>query len=118
MNEKLIEKKAKSIVDSNRIKDAKKAFIEKTGLEGDSLEEFEAEFEERMGLASFSVDDLDKHLTKAYKLATGFSDDKIKEIGRARAVASAGSLAGGDKVKDSERTRIKSEVDDLLYGRL
>jgi len=30
MNEKLIEKKAKSIVEQEKIKDTKKAFIEKT----------------------------------------------------------------------------------------
>jgi len=118
LNEKMIEEKAKSIVNSNRVIDQKKAFIEKTELEGDELKAFEEEFEERLGLKSFTVDKLDEHLTKAYKLATGYSEDKIKEIQKSKAIASAGSLAGNDKTNEAGKSRIKSEVDDLLDGRI
>ncbi len=114
----MIEEKAKSIVNSNRVIDQKKAFIEKTGLEGDELKAFEEEFEDRLGLKSFTVDKLDEHLTKAYKLATGYSEDKIKEIQKSKAIASAGSLAGNDKTNEAGKSRIKSEVDDLLDGRI
>lgn len=118
MNEKLIDQRAKSIVNENRIKDTKKAFIEKTGLEGEELQAFEQEFEERTQLKSFNVDKLDEHLTKSFKLATGYSEEKIKEIQRSRVIASAGALNGGDKVKDASKARIKSEIDELLDGRI
>lgn len=118
LNEKMVEEKAKSIVDSNRIVDQKKAFIEKIGLEGDELKAFEEEFEERLWLKSFTVDKLDEHLTKAFKLATGYSEDKIKEIQKSKAIASAWSLAGSDKTNEAGKSRIKSEVDDLLDGRI
>jgi hypothetical protein len=118
MNEKLIEKKAKSIVEQEKIKDTKKAFIEKTGLTGEELEAFESEFTERMQLKSFSVDNLDDHLTKAYKLATGYSAEQIKKIQESKAIANAGSMSGNSKLKDSEKSRISKEVDDLLDGRI
>lgn len=118
MNDKLITEKARAIVNESKIKDTKKAFIEKLGLEWDELQAFEQEFTERLEMKSFSVDKLDEALTKAYKLATGFDENKIKEIQRAKSIASAGSLAGNDKVAESNKSRIKNEVDDLLNGRI
>ena len=118
MNEKLIEKKAKSIVEQEKIKDTKKAFIEKTWLTGEELEAFESEFGERLQLKSFSVDSLDDHLTKAYKLATGYSAEQIKKIQESKAIANAGSMSGNSKLNDSEKSRISKEVDDLLDGRI
>lgn len=118
MNDKLITEKARAIVNESKIKDTKKAFIEKLGLEWDELQAFEQEFAERLEMKSFSVDKLDEALTKAYKLATGFDENKIKEIQRAKSIASAGSLAGNDKVAESNKSRIRNEVDDLLNGRI
>jgi len=118
LNEKLIEKKAKSIVEEQKIKDTKKAFIEKVWLTGEELEAFEAEFGERLQLKSFTVDGLDDHLTKAYKLATGYSAEQIKKIQESKAIASAGSVSWNNKLKDSEKSRISKEVDDLLDGRI
>jgi len=117
-NEKLIEQKAKSIYSENKIKDEKKAFIEKLWLSGEELEAFESEFAERTELKSFSVDKLDEHLSKAYKLATGYSEDKIKEIQKSKAIANASSMAGNDKVKEAAKSKAKGEVDDLLDGRI
>lgn len=93
LNEQLIEQKAKSIVNESKIKDTKKVFIEKMGLEGEELEEFERELDDRLQLRSFSIDKLDEHLAKSYKLATGYSEEKIKEIQRSKAIANAGSLS-------------------------
>lgn len=118
LTERMIEEKANSIVNKSRIVDTKKAFIEKLGLEGEELEAFEQEFAERTELRSFSIDKLDEHLTKSYKLATGYSEDKIKEIQRSKVIANAGAMNGGDKVKDANKSRIKSEVDELLNGRI
>lgn len=118
LNEKLIETKAKSIVDANKIKDTKKAFIEKVWLEWDELQAFEDEFNDRLDLKSFSVDNLDIHLTKAYKLATGYSEDKIKEIQRNKIIANAGNIKWADRVNEAQKSKIKSEVDDLLDGRI
>jgi len=118
MNEKLIESKAKSIFAASKIKDDKKAFIEKLGLDGEELEAFEAEFTERMDLKSFSVENLDQHLSKAYKLATGYSEDKIKEIQRNKAIASASSMSWNTKTTEQAKSKIRSEVDDLLDGRI
>jgi hypothetical protein len=118
MNERMVEEKAKSIVNQNRIQDTKKAFIEKTWLEGDDLKAFEEEFDDRLGLKSFTIDKLDEHLTKAFKLATGYTEDKIKEIQKAKAIASVAGMNGSDKVNESNKSRIKSEVDDLLNGRI
>ncbi len=118
LNEKLIEQKAKSIVEQEKIKDTKKAFINKVWLEGEELEAFEAEFSERLQLKSFNVDSLDDHLTKAYKLATGYSAEQIKKIQESKAIASAGSMSWNTKAKESEQKRINKEVDDLLDGRI
>lgn len=118
MNDKLITEKARAIVNETKIKDTKKAFIEKLGLEWDELQAFEQEFTERLEMKSFSVDKLDEVLTKSYKYATGFDENKIKEIQRAKSIASAGSLAGNDKVAESNKSRIRNEVDDLLNGRI
>ena len=118
LNEKMIERKAKSIVEAEKIKDTKKAFIEKTGLKGEELEAFESEFEERMQLKSFSINNLDDNLTKAYKLATGYSEEQIKDIQKSKMVASVSSVSGTSKQKDSETSRIHKEVNDLLEGRI
>jgi hypothetical protein len=117
-NEKLIEKKANSIYSENKIKDEKKAFISKLWLDGEELEAFNAEFEERTQLKSFNIDRLDEHLTKAYKLATGYSEDKIKEIQKSKAIASAGSIAGWDRTTEQAKSKMRSEVDELLNGRI
>lgn len=114
MNDKLITEKARAIVNESKIKDTKKAFIEKLGLQWDELQAFEQEFAERIERKSFSVDKLDEDLTKAYKLATGYSEDQIKERNRANAIASAGSLAGNDKVTESNKSRVKNEVRELM----
>ena len=118
LTEKMIEEKAKSIVEAEKIKDTKKAFIEKTGLKGEELEAFESEFEERMQLKSFSIDNLDDNLTKAYKLATGYSEEQIKDIQKSKMVASVSSVSWTSKQKDSETSRIHKEVNDLLEGRI
>lgn len=114
MNDKLITEKARAIVNESKIKDTKKAFIDKLGLEWEELQAFEQEFAERLEMKSFSVDKLDEALTKAYKLATGFDENKIKEIQRAKSIASAGSLAGNDKVAESNKSRVKNEVRELM----
>ena len=114
MNDKLITEKARAIVNETKIKDTKKAFIEKLGLEWDKLQAFEQEFTERLEMKSFSVDKLDEVLTKSYKYATGFDENKIKEIQRAKSIASAGSLAGNDKVAESNKSRVKNEVRELM----
>jgi len=118
LNERLIERKAKSIVAQEKIKDAKKAFIEKTWLSGDELESFEAEFGERLQMKSFSVESLDDHLTKAYKLATGYSSEQVRKIKESKLVASVSGISGNNKSKDAEQSRISKEVDDLLDGRI
>lgn len=118
LNERLIERKAKSIVAQEKIKDTKKAFIEKTWLSGDELESFEAEFGERMQMKSFSVESLDDHLTKAYKLATGYSPEQVRKIKESKLVASVSGISGNNKSKDAEQSRISKEVDDLLDGRI
>jgi hypothetical protein len=69
-------------------------------------------------LKSFSVDSLDDHLTKAYKLATGYSAEQIKKIQESKMIANVGSVSGNSKIKDSEKSRISKEVDDLLDGRI
>lgn len=117
MNDKLITEKARAIVNETKIKDTKKAFIEKLGLQWDDLQAFEQEFAERLEMKSFSVDKLDEALTKAYKLATGFDENKIKEIQRAKSIASAGSLAWNDKVAESDKSRIKNEVKEFMKNR-
>ena len=118
LNERLIERKAKSIVAQEKIKDTKKAFIEKTWLSGDELESFEAEFGERLQMKSFSVESLDDHLTKAYKLATGYSSEQVRKIKESKLVASVSGISGNNKSKDAEQSRISKEVDDLLDGRI
>jgi hypothetical protein len=65
-------------------------------------------------LKSFSIEKLDETLTKAYKLATGYSEEKIKEIQKNKAIASAGSMAGNDKTKEANKSKLKSEIDELL----
>lgn len=118
INEKLIERKAKSIVEDVKIKDTKKAFIRDLWLSGDELEAFEEEFNNRRSLKSFSVDKLDDSLTKAYIIATGNSADKIKKIKSTKIIASAASVSWNTKTEDSDKARAHKEVSDLLDGRI
>lgn len=118
VNEKLIETKAKSIFEANKVLDEKKAFIEKTWLTGEALEAFESEFWERLQLKSFSVDKLDEHLIKAYKLATGYSDKEVNEIKKTKIIAESVAISGWEKQKAADKSKIKSEVDDLLDWRI
>ena len=118
LNEKMIVERATSIVNANKIKDTKKAFIEKVWLEGEELKAFEEEFDERLQLKSFDIEKLDEHITKAYKLATGYSAEQIKEIQKSKIIASASSMSGSDKSKADSKAQSKKEVDDLLDGRI
>lgn len=116
MTDEKIEKKAKSIYESNKIKEKKAEFIEKLGLEGDALESFEKEFGERASMKSFSADTVTDHLTKAYKLSTDFSQDKLDVI-KAKKVAAGASWQGGwgvTKKADAEKAAAAKEVEAFM----
>ena len=74
--EKLVEKKAKNIVDIGKINDAKAEFIKKLNLEWDELKNFEEAFAERIELKSFKVSNLDTHLEKSYR---DISDEDVNQ---------------------------------------
>lgn len=114
VTDKQIEQKAKSIVAEEKIKDKKKEFIEKFGLSGEQLEAFEAEFADRLQMKSFNIDKLDDHLIKAFKLATGYSDQEVQNVKKSKTIASVTTVQGGDKSKDTEKSKVQSEVNDFL----
>ena len=114
LNDKQIEQKAKSIVFEEKIKDKKKDFIEKFGLKGEDLQEFENEFSERLQLKSFDIDKIDEHLVKAYKLATGYSEQEVQNIKKSKTIASVTSVSGQDTNKSEKKSETSKEVNDFL----
>jgi len=116
--DELIEKKANSIYESNKIKDVKKDFIEKLGLEWEELDSFNEEFSGRMQMKNFSVDNLDDNLIKAFKLATGYSDEQVRKLNNTKVVAKSTKVSWKDNTWKTEKTKVADEVNSFLdtYG--
>jgi len=67
MISRLAEKKAKAMLEADKIAQAKTNFIQKLKMEGEELSKFEDEFSERMELKSFKASEVEKHLEKSYR---------------------------------------------------
>ena len=119
MLEKLAEKKARALLEADKIAQAKTDFIKKFDITGEELKNFEEAFSERTELRSFRSAEVVKHLEKAF---TEISDDpqtlinikNQKAIAENMAIWTWKSWSWNISKKMSQRESIQSEVSWFL----
>lgn len=113
VTEKLIEEKAKSIYEQDKISEARKSFIEKLWLNWDDLESFDSEFNDRLAMKSFKASDVESHLLKAYKVSDAYNPELIKSTKNTKIAWNNTSIGWGSKTKD-DKSAVSKEVWDFL----
>jgi len=118
LDEKLIEKRAKSIYNENKYNEVMDEFIGKMWLDWDQLEEFKNEMNERKGMKSYDPSKLKSYIKKSYKYVTWNSGDAIDNIKTVKNVSKASSINAGNNKWWTDKSTPTKEVKDFLAAHL